>query len=255
MKNHHGTHYGTQNSRSSTGEGGLLSGSRSGPPRYIQARKIFRKGEGIVPAADSPRWVLKRLAKKKRGAAGVAGRQPGNDHPHRPAFRPAHRAKGTEAAQRLTSHTTPMKTFLGTKLIKARPMTRGEYNAHRGWTPPEGEDQTVLGYLVEYQDGGKPNHAEHVGYISWSPADVFEKAYQEIGEVPTHLKPHEQRVFMELEELNIRIRKLGEFINNNPAFKTLTSSERWNLERQHTGILNIRLKAFVEASPPAASGD
>jgi len=74
MKNHHGTHYCTQKSRSTTGEGGLLRGSRSGPPRYIQARKIFRKGEGIMPAADSPRWVLKRLAKKKRGAAGIAGR-------------------------------------------------------------------------------------------------------------------------------------------------------------------------------------
>ena len=71
-----------------------------------------------------------------------------------------------------------MKTFLGTKLIKARPMTRGEYNAHRGWTPPEGEDQTVPGYLVEYLDGGQPNHAEHAGYISWSPAEVFEKSYR-----------------------------------------------------------------------------
>lgn len=98
MNNERGTHYGTQTSRSSTGEGGLLRGSRAGPPRYIQRRKIFRKGEVIVPAADSPRWVPKRLAKKKRGAAGVAGRQPGNDHPHRRAFRPAHRAKGIKAA-------------------------------------------------------------------------------------------------------------------------------------------------------------
>lgn len=72
-----------------------------------------------------------------------------------------------------------MKTFLGTKLIKARPMTRGEYNTYRGWTPPEGEDQTTPGYLVEYENSdGKANHPDHSGYISWSPADVFEKAYQ-----------------------------------------------------------------------------
>lgn len=84
-----------------TGEGGLLRGSRSGPPRYIQARKIFRKGEGLKLASLAIGRVPKRLAKKKRGAAGMAGRQPGNDHPHRCAFRPAHRAKGIEAAQRL----------------------------------------------------------------------------------------------------------------------------------------------------------
>lgn len=71
-----------------------------------------------------------------------------------------------------------MKTYLGTKLIKARPMTRGEYNALRGWTSPEGEDQTTHGYLVEYLDGGTPNHADYAGYISWSPADVFEKSYR-----------------------------------------------------------------------------
>jgi hypothetical protein len=71
-----------------------------------------------------------------------------------------------------------MKTYLGTKQIKARRMTRGEYNTYRGWTPPEGEDQSTEGYLVEYGDGGKPNHPDHEGYISWSPADVFEKSYR-----------------------------------------------------------------------------
>lgn len=57
-------------------------------------------------------------------------------------------------------------------------MSRGEYNAYRGWTPPEGEPQSTQGYLVEYQDGGKPNHPGHEGYISWSPTDVFENAYR-----------------------------------------------------------------------------
>lgn len=71
-----------------------------------------------------------------------------------------------------------MKNFIGTKKIKARAMTRGEYNSYRGCTPSEGEDQTTAGYLVEYQDGGKSNHPAHEGYISWSPADVFEKAYR-----------------------------------------------------------------------------
>lgn len=75
----------------------------------------------------------------------------------------------------MNQHT--MKHYLGTKLIKARPMTRGEYNAYRNWPAPEGEDQNAAGYLVEYQDGGKANHPDHAGYISWSPADVFERSY------------------------------------------------------------------------------
>lgn len=57
-------------------------------------------------------------------------------------------------------------------------MTRGEYNAYRGWTIPADENPADEGYLVEYQDGGKPNMPKHAGYVSWSPKDVFEAAYQ-----------------------------------------------------------------------------
>lgn len=71
-----------------------------------------------------------------------------------------------------------MTTYIGTKLIHAQPMTRGEYNTYRGWTAPEGEDQSADGYLVEYLDGGLANDARHKGYISWSPADVFDRAYR-----------------------------------------------------------------------------
>ena len=72
-----------------------------------------------------------------------------------------------------------MQRFLGTKIILACAMTLGNYNAKRGWTPPEGEDQTAEGYLVEYTDGGKQNHPDHKGYISWSPKEQFEKAYRQ----------------------------------------------------------------------------
>jgi hypothetical protein len=72
-----------------------------------------------------------------------------------------------------------VKTYIGTKIINATPMSRGEYNAYRGWTPPEGEDQSVDGYLVEYTDGGKANDSRHAGYISWSPKEQFDNAYRE----------------------------------------------------------------------------
>ena len=71
-----------------------------------------------------------------------------------------------------------MKTFIGTKMILARPMGRGEYNTYRGWEIPADENPLDEGFLVEYPDGGKSNHPAHSGYISWSPKDVFERAYR-----------------------------------------------------------------------------
>jgi hypothetical protein len=71
-----------------------------------------------------------------------------------------------------------MKQYLGTKLISARPMTRGEYNTYRDWQCPADENPADEGFLVEYHDGGKSNHPDHAGYISWSPADVFARAYR-----------------------------------------------------------------------------
>lgn len=73
-----------------------------------------------------------------------------------------------------------MNTYVGTKLILAKPMTRQEYNDFRGWTLPEDENGQDAGMLVEYVDGGKPNHPAHKGYISWSPMDVFNRAYRPV---------------------------------------------------------------------------
>lgn len=75
------------------------------------------------------------------------------------------------------------KIYIGTKALKAWPMTRGEYNTYRGWTLPDNENPEDLGYLVEYQDGGQPNHPDHEGYISWSPYDVFNNSYQAADEL------------------------------------------------------------------------
>ncbi len=61
-----------------------------------------------------------------------------------------------------------MKQYIGTKIIKAKPMTRGEYNTLRGWKIPENENPDDAGYLVEYSDG----------YISWSPEKQFDEAYR-----------------------------------------------------------------------------
>ena len=64
-----------------------------------------------------------------------------------------------------------MEKYIGVKMINAKPMTRGEYNELRGWTIPADENPKDEGYLVKYSDD----------YISWSPKDVFEKAYRRFG--------------------------------------------------------------------------
>lgn len=73
-----------------------------------------------------------------------------------------------------------MKKYVGMKIINAKPMSRLEYNTFRGWELPADEDGSDEGYLVEYIDGGKANTEQYKGYVSWSPKDVFERAYKEI---------------------------------------------------------------------------
>lgn len=73
-----------------------------------------------------------------------------------------------------------MQTYIGTKLINAEPMNRQAYNDFRGWILPDDEDGSDEGYLVEYIDGGQPNTHEYAGYVSWSPKEVFDKAYRTV---------------------------------------------------------------------------
>lgn len=68
--------------------------------------------------------------------------------------------------------------YIGTKCIRAVPMNRLDYNRLRGWEVPADENPEDAGYLVENADGGAPNVAGFDGYISWSPAGIFEATYE-----------------------------------------------------------------------------
>lgn len=61
-----------------------------------------------------------------------------------------------------------MKKYIGTKVILAKPMNRGEYNNYRGWQIPADENPADEGYLVKYSDD----------YESWSPKVMFDAAYR-----------------------------------------------------------------------------
>jgi hypothetical protein len=64
-----------------------------------------------------------------------------------------------------------MDKYIGVKRIQAKLMTRGAYNGFKGWTIPADENPDDDGYVVKYSDD----------YVSWSPKDVFEKAYRKFG--------------------------------------------------------------------------
>lgn len=74
-----------------------------------------------------------------------------------------------------------MKSYIGTKIINAIPMTRLAYNEFRGWTLPANENGDDEGYLVEYVDGGSRNTEQYKGYVSWSPKEQFDNAYREVN--------------------------------------------------------------------------
>ena len=119
--------------------------------------------------------------------------------------------------------------YRGVKRVYAAPMTLGEYNKYRGWDIPENEDPNKSGYLVEYTDGGPPNHPEHQGYISWSPAEVFTNSYQRSGTPKDRLR-------VEQAELLERISKAQAFISKGkPDF---LSNEAWGLLLDQVAIQN-----------------
>lgn len=130
-----------------------------------------------------------------------------------------------------------MNTYVGTKIVNALPMTRGEYNEYRGWALPADEDGADEGYLVEYLDGGKPNHPEHVGYISWSPKAQFDAANVPVGNI-AGLPPHLIRVRAEQAQLAERVTKLAAFVLDNPTFQKLHHEER--------ELLQFQLRAMEE---------
>lgn len=104
-----------------------------------------------------------------------------------------------------------MKTYIGTKTIRAYKINRKEYNTLRGQEVPKDENPTDEGYLTEYKNNSKHNVEGFEGYISWSPKELFEEEYK-LAET------WEDRVKIELEELEKKPENLDTFINklNNP---------------------------------------
>ncbi|MEZ7502298.1 hypothetical protein QO189_07415 [Psychrobacter sp. Arc29] len=137
-----------------------------------------------------------------------------------------------------------MKKYTGTKQLLAAAMALGAYNDYRGWDLPKDEDPNTEGYLVEYTDGGKPNHKDHQGYISWSPKDVFDKSYHP-AETPL------DRMLIEGMEILERLKALKALLaGSKPPF---ISEKQWQLlkrQKEHMDayhdVLNERIEDLAQ---------
>ena len=61
-----------------------------------------------------------------------------------------------------------MGKYIGTEMVEAVEMGRGDYYSYRGWETPADENPEDGGYLIKY-----PN-----GHESWMPRGQFENAYR-----------------------------------------------------------------------------
>lgn len=128
-----------------------------------------------------------------------------------------------------------MKQFTGTKTVKACPMTLGEaekvLNRHIDIPSVENRDLTP-GYLVEYGADGD-------NYRSWSPKDVFERAY----------RPSEtflDRMRIEYDQLRERVLKLSAFIFSHEFRKMCPNCrekmlDQLNFMEKYLSVLGYRI--------------
>lgn len=116
-----------------------------------------------------------------------------------------------------------MKKYIGTKLIEAEAMTLGDFVQKTGRNPYgksiDNHEETEQGYHVRYEDG----------YESWSPKDVFERAYK-VAETPL------DRMCIEYNELMEKYNKLVLFLGRKEAVEIAGEMQVALMEQQKIGM-------------------
>ena len=163
---------------------GFLGGVRLERRRHLSRRGDGERTGGRWPrlsrAAISYGTSVPQLCGARDAAAALSGDQHAFVQTHSAgalALRDEHSPAGS--GRRFADDRATVRC-IGTKIVNMKPMTRGEYNAFRGWAVPADENPSDEGYLVEYLDGGAPNTPHFAGYVSWSPKAQADAAYRAI---------------------------------------------------------------------------
>lgn len=111
-----------------------------------------------------------------------------------------------------------MKSYIGTKTVKAEPCEFGTACDRLGFVPGnQNRSSDEQGYFIEYPDG----------YRSWSPKEAFEKAYK-IANTPY------DRLRIEIDNLYDKGAKLKRFIEGYPKFSELGVNAQAMMKAQHS---------------------
>lgn len=121
-----------------------------------------------------------------------------------------------------------MKWYIGTKQVKAEPMTRTEAEELLGRNLTSKGEYGEEGYLVEYEDG----------YKSWSPKEIFDKAYK-------LCEGFEDRLHIELDELNDRLTKLNTALGKDD-FQVKVGDVQYKLMQKQSEGMKQYLEALTE---------
>lgn len=142
-----------------------------------------------------------------------------------------------------------MKTFVDTKTVRAKPMTRGEYNSYRGWEMPPNENADDAGFLIEL---ATPNESTgFVGMFTWTPKEQFERTHTPVIENQNpsplirwfeygHLPPH-------LQAISKPIGDLAKHLDSILA----SGAEKTTGLRKLLEAKDAFVRALIEATPPA----
>lgn len=130
--------------------------------------------------------------------------------------------------------------YIGTKVVKAEPMTKDEAEKLLGRQLKPATDE-INGYLVEYKDG----------YKSWSPKSVFEDAYK-LAETPLN------RMEIECVDLASKIAGCSKFLESDKSkdidqFTRSMLSVQNSLMKEYYNVLCDRAKR-MESGEGASNG-
>ena len=113
-----------------------------------------------------------------------------------------------------------MKKYLGTKLVTAKPMTRAEAEVILGKSiKPAKQEYSGDGYLVRYEDG----------YQSWSPKEVFDKAYK-------HADKFLDRLIIERDEVQQRLSSLTSALMQEDFQEKVGSKQYYWMQEQRNAM-------------------
>ena len=130
-----------------------------------------------------------------------------------------------------------MQIFSANSLVTATPMNLHEYSKYRGWFVSKDEDPAADGFLVE-NPKGVSTHAAHKGSLSWVHHNVFMADHSPV-EGAEGKPAHEQRVLVELHELEKKLQALIAFTKTD-KYLALVFVDRNHLQEQCRAMANYQ---------------